>query len=113
MANAAKRKGSNWELAVERFLAGHGVLAQRIPAGASDDLGDIWSPFWTLECKAVNAMSLGAWMDETVTEQHNRKTPWHALIVKRRGKAAARDGFVVMSMDQLASIMRALGTAGS
>lgn len=111
MANAAKAKGSNWERQVCDFLqeqfdeATSDLFAERIPAGATLDRGDIFVPGWTIECKAQNVLSLGVWMAETLAEQVNRNTPYHLLSVKRRGYGGVADAFALMSMEQAARLM--------
>lgn len=105
MANPSKAKGSKWERDVCDYLTEKGLFAERIPAGATLDRGDIFVPRWTIECKAQNALSLGAWMAETLAEQANRNTPFHLLSVKRRGYGGVADAFALMSMAQAATLM--------
>lgn len=108
MSNPQKKKGSKYEREVCDFLNAAGVVAERIPAGATLDRGDLWVPNWTVEIKNQQRINLAEWMDETVAEQQNRSTPWHALWVHRRGKGSAADSYVVMTGQQATSLMRAL-----
>ncbi len=105
MANANKRRGSTWESAVRDYLKSKGIFAERMPAGASIDRGDIATPGWTIECKNAQRIDLAGWLTETLLEQAHNGTPWQALVIKRKGRASAGDGYVVMTVDQLTHIM--------
>lgn len=106
MANASKNKGSKWERDICDFLHSYGIEAERIPAGATLDPGDIWTPRWTIEAKNCKSPSYGAWLDETTAEQANRGTPFHLLIAHRTGKAAVADGFAIMRTGQAAQLIK-------
>lgn len=101
MTNAAKAKGSAFERLVCDYLAEE-IDAERIPAGKSDDLGDIWTPPGTAvwQCKNRQTLSLGAWLDETLAQQANAKRPWHWLVVKRKGTTDPARQFAICTLEQ-------------
>lgn len=107
MANPSKAKGSAFELAVARYLAEE-FPCERIPAGSSLDRGDLWlgAPV-AVQCKAVQKLSLGAWLDDTEVQAANAKRPFHFLVVKRKGVSATTDPgrqFAVCSLAQARTI---------
>lgn len=105
MSNAAKAKGSKFERDICDYLA-EVMEAERIPAGATLDKGDIWTPppsaVW--QCKNRQQLSLGAWLDETVEQQHNAKRFLHWLIVKRKGTTYPGDQFAICTLSQARTI---------
>ncbi len=105
MTHPSKVKGSKFERDAADYLDECGIHAERIPAGATQDRGDIWVPDWTIECKNQARFELAGWMNETLAEQEARHTPWHALWVHRRGKSSPADGYAVMTGRQLASLI--------
>lgn len=108
MANAAKAKGSTYERRVCDMLNAAGVVAERMPAGATLDRGDLWVPSWTVECKNQRRHDLAGWMDETLCEQANRASPWHVLFIHRAGRGDPAHGYAVMTAGQAVEIMAAV-----
>jgi Holliday junction resolvase len=110
VANPAKRRGDQWERDVVEFLQAAGLAkAERAyGAGRQDDRGDIAGvQDWVLECKNHKAMDLAGWMAEALVEQANAGTRFTAVVIKRRNKPA-KDGYVVMSLEQLAGLIQEL-----
>lgn len=106
MANRSKAKGSAFELAVARYLAEE-FPCERIPAGSAVDRGDLWGPLVAWQCKAVQQLSLGAWLDATEVQAANANRPFHYLVVKRKGVSATTDPgrqFAICSLDQARTI---------
>ena len=99
MSNPAKAKGSAFERLVCDYL-GETMPAERIPAGATLDRGDIWTPAAAWECKNRAQLSLGAWLDEAVQEQLNAQKAAHWLVVKRRGVATPATQFAICTLNQ-------------
>jgi hypothetical protein len=101
MSNPNKNKGSAFERLVCGYLA-EVMEAERIPAGASADKGDIWTPppsaVW--QVKNRQQLSLGAWLDETQTQQRNAQRFLHWLIVKRKGVTDPGAQFAICSLAQ-------------
>ena len=107
MTNPQKAKGSAFERLVCDYLA-QSVPCERIPAGATLDRGDLWTPSAAIQCKNHRTLSLGAWMDQTVDQQANARKPLHALAIKRKGTTAPSAQLVVMTLEQFRSILTGL-----
>lgn len=106
-----KRKGSTWEAAIVDFLRGHGAPhAERRLAGSAKDRGDVAGiPGVVVEAKAAAKFELAAWLAEAETERANDGAAIGLVWAKRRGKASAGDGYVVMTG---ATLVRLLQEAG-
>ena len=102
MTSASKSKGSAWERDCVRYLnswtfAAH---ADRMPAGATHDRGDIGGiPHLVIECKnhanVGDAVRLG--VDGLVDKSDAAKADHAVAFVKRRGKPAA-EGYAVVTI---------------
>lgn len=104
-----KDKGTRAESAVRDFLRGHGFGAERMPAGAAADRGDLAGvPGWTLEVKdyADVARALREAIDELQVEQANAGTPHGAAVVKRARRSNPADWYFVMRLGDAVPIMR-------
>ena len=111
MTNPSKAKGDQFERQVRDLFIANGVTAERIPAGASGDLGDLWVPgLATVQCKNQRRIELGPWLDETVVQQERSGKPWHWLAVKRRGVTDPERQFAVCELAQAVWLMRELGS---
>jgi hypothetical protein len=104
MANASKRKGSAFELLVQRYLAER-LDCERIPAGATIDRGDLWTRACLVQCKNCRTLRLGEWLRETLQQQQDARKPLHALVVKRPRTTAPEDQIVVMTLGQLRELL--------
>jgi hypothetical protein len=107
MANPQKAKGSAFERLVCDYLAQH-LPCERIPAGATLDRGDLWTPHAAIQCKNHRTLSLGAWIAQTLEQQQNAGKRLHALVVKRKGTTDPAEQFVVMTLDQFRSLLSEL-----
>ena len=103
MSNPAKAKGSKFEREICDYLA-EVMPAERIPAGATIDRGDLWTPHAAWQCKNRQQLSLGAWLDETVEQQINAKRFLHWLIVKRKGTTDPANQFAICTVAQARTI---------
>lgn len=104
MTNPQKAKGSAFERLVRDYLAEH-IDCERIPAGATLDRGDLWTKHCAIQCKAHRTLSLGAWLKDTLHQQANANKPLHALVVKRKGTTDPGSQLVVMTLEQLRTIL--------
>jgi len=104
MANPQKAKGAAFERLVADYLAQQ-VPCERIPAGATLDRGDLWTPNTAIQCKNHRSLSLGAWLDDTTLQQQNAGKLFHALVVKRKGTTDPAHQFAVMDLRQLREIL--------
>lgn len=99
MTHPNKVKGDAFERAVRDYLRSRGVTVERIPAGATDDLGDLWipPPAPVVQVKNHQRLDLAGWVDE-VTEQTERAGRGYGVVVaKRRGRAVG-DAYLVTSL---------------
>lgn len=96
MTNPNKRRGDSHERAVRDYLQARGVTCERIPAGATNDHGDLWLPMPgpVVQCKNHARMDLAGWMDETLEQMHNAGRAMAWVAVKRRGKGVERSYLV-------------------
>ena len=104
MANPQKVKGAAFERLVADYLAQQ-FPCERIPAGATLDRGDLWTPNTAIQCKNHRSLSLGAWLDDTTAQQQNADKRFHALVVKRKGTTNPACQFAVMDLQQLRTIL--------
>lgn len=104
MANAQKAKGASFERLVADYLSER-FPAERIPAGATLDRGDIWCEAAAIQCKNHRTLSLGAWLRDAVQQQANAGKRFHALVVKRKGTTAPAEQFVVMTLEQFRDLV--------
>jgi hypothetical protein len=107
MTSTSKRKGSAFERLVADYLAA-AVPCERIPAGATEDRGDLWTPHAAVQCKNVARLSLGAWWDETLEQQGHAGKPWGWLVVKRRGATDPARQLAVCDLEQLRRVLKVL-----
>jgi hypothetical protein len=101
--NPNKRKGSAFERLVCDYL-GEVMPAERIPAGATLDRGDLWTPVAAWQCKDRQTLSLGAWHDETIAQQANSGRDLHWLVVKRKGTTDPARQFAICTLAQARTI---------
>lgn len=89
MTSPARNKGNAFERLIRDYLRDCGFPAERIPAGMTDDRGDIGGiPGWTLQLKCYpnnvqRAITDG--LHDLTVQQANADTAYGAVIVKRRG----------------------------
>jgi hypothetical protein len=110
VSNPNKAKGSAWERVLTEYLRFRGLHANRMPAGAALDRGDISleDGQWTIEAKNLKTISLPSILAEAMTEQANAGTKYHVATIKRRGVATAPTAFAVMSIEQWVDIVEEL-----
>ena len=109
MANPSKAKGSRFEVAVRDWLAHRGVRVVRNPPAGTKDVGDltVWDAdgdAWCLELKATKSLDLASGMRELKAEKLNAGTEFGVCVFKKRNAPIA-DAYVVMSLDDFASIV--------
>lgn len=97
--SASKRKGTGWESVIVAALQGAGfVHAERRALAGARDRGDIAGiPGLVVEAKNAARLDLAGWLAEAEVERVNDRARWGVVWAKRRGKASAADGYVVMS----------------
>lgn len=112
MVNAAKAKGSKAEREVVEYLAEHAIVARRIPAGRTDDLGDIWleaAGHPTIDVKNHRTMALAAWVDRAAEQAVNAGRRYGAVWHKRSGKASPAAWYVTITGEAFAMLLKEAG----
>lgn len=113
--SASKRRGTAWESAVVDFLRGAGwPHVERRALNGAKDRGDVAGiPGVVVECKSTARLELAAWVAEAETERANDNAAVGVVWAKRKGRASAGDGYVVMTGEQFAALLRAAGYGGA
>jgi hypothetical protein len=104
MANPQKAKGSAFERLVRDYLA-DAMPCERIPAGATIDRGDLWTPTCAVQCKNHRALRLSEWLAETCHQQIAANKPLHALVVKRARTTDPGAQLAIMELHQLRHLL--------
>jgi hypothetical protein len=110
--SVGKAKGTRFESAIVAFLRDHGwTHADRVPLSGSRDRGDVTlgpgSP--VIESKNQNRHSLAEWLDEAEQEAAHADAPFGVAWVKRRGHTSPGKGYVIMSGEAFAALLKAGG----
>lgn len=111
VSNPNKAKGSLWEVAIVAALRQrYWPHAERRALAGKNDRGDIAGlPLVVIEAKNHKTITLAAWMDELADEIANDGADLGCVWIKRRGKARAVDGYVVMFPDDFMELLRQAG----
>lgn len=109
MTNPSKAKGTRFERAVQDWLDARGVRVVRNPPAGTKDIGDltVWDADgdrWVVEAKATKTLDLAGGMRELNTEKANAGAAFGVCVFKKRNAPVA-DAYVVMSLDDFASIV--------
>ena len=105
--SAPKRKGSQFERDVVRYLQEHGFpdAERAYGAGRPEDVGDIAGvPGICCEVKNHARLELAQWVDEAESERINARQPFAVVIAKRRGKGTAQS-YVVMTLESFTRLV--------
>lgn len=108
MTNANKAKGSAAERAVTDYLNVRGVDAERVPAGATLDRGDIWVPDknWpAIQVKNHARLNLAGWIDDVTIQAVNAGRDTGIVVHKRRGKGNPGAWYVTLTLDDLVTLI--------
>jgi hypothetical protein len=108
---SAKKAGTSWETEIVRALTAHGwPHAERRRLAGAQDKGDIAGIAGVcIEAKNTNRLDLAGAVDEARREGDNANARLAVAWIKRKGKASAEDGYVVMDG---ATFMRFMEEAG-
>ena len=107
-AKGAKAKGTAAETGLRQHLRANGIRAERIPAGAEHDRGDLLAhPDWTIEVKAYAnpARAISEGLADLRVEQANAGTRYGAVVVRRPGKPDPADWAVVVPMSTFVTLL--------
>lgn len=115
MANRSKRKGSEFEGQVARYLAQalDDDRIERRTLGGVNDRGDIAGvkindKRAVLECKAEKTLRVPEYLREAESERKNDGAAFGIVVSKRRGVGEARTGeqLVLMTLETFARIVK-------
>jgi len=112
VTNRNKAKGSAAERAAADYLNLRGVEAERIPAGATLDRGDLWVPDknWpAIQVKNHARLDLAGWIDDVTEQAHNAGRYAGVVIHKRRGKGNPGNWYVTLTLETLVDIIERTG----
>lgn len=109
--SVSKRKGTAWESKIVDYLRDLGwVHAERRTLSGANDRGDIAGlPGVVIEAKSAARVELAAWQDEATREAGNAGASVGVVWFKRRGNTSPGSGFVLMTGDQFADLLKAAG----
>lgn len=105
MSHPSKVKGSAFERLICDYLTALGIPAERIPAGASDDRGDIWVPGVTIQCKNQARMALPAWWADTQRQRDTNDHTVGLLVHKRHGVTDPSRQWVTVDLAQAVELI--------
>lgn len=108
---SAKAAGRSWERAICEYLILRGwPYTERRRQAGSSDRGDIAGiPGLVIEAKNTRGYDLAAAVDEADAERVNAGARFGVAWIKRKGKSSPGSGYVVMSGDTFADLMREAG----
>lgn len=123
---ASKSKGTAWETAIVRYLAGRGLPARRQPPAGRFDKADLVVedvPGLVIEAKnrrtrkregeaPSEKSALAEWVDEAVEEAKNAGVPLGVVWHHRYLKKSPGDGYVTMTGDHFVVLLMALKELG-
>lgn len=112
MTSPQKRKGDAFERAVRDYLLAEGwPMVARVPAGATDDIGDLLLPAdvpLTLDCKNHARLDLAGWVDRAAEQATNARRVAGAVVVKRRGVTDPARSYVVTDLQMFSDLVHRL-----
>lgn len=107
----SRAKGTAWESLIVDYLRRNGVThAERRALNGNQDRGDIAGlPGVVIEAKNAARITLAEWLDEANQEALNDGAEIGLVWAKRKGRAAADHGYIVMDPITLMVLLRAGG----
>lgn len=111
MTNRSKRIGTSFENAVVDYLRVNGwIHAERRALAGSKDRGDVAGIAGVcLEVKNTARLELAKFVDESLAEKENAQAKVGAVWMKRRGRASAGSGYVVLTGEQFVQLLAEAG----
>ncbi len=108
---SAKKAGTSWESEIVRTLIANGwPHAERRRLSGANDKGDIAGVVGVcIEAKNTSRIELAAALDEALAEARNANAAIGAAWIKRRGKASASDGYVVLDGRTFTQLLKEAG----
>jgi len=111
MTNPSKKRGTGWESVIVDYLQREGwPHVERRSLNGSTDRGDIAGiPSVVIEAKNCKRVELAEWINEVEQERRNDHADVGVVWMKRRGRASAAGGYVVMTGAQFTRLLREAG----
>jgi hypothetical protein len=110
VTNRSKERGTKWESEIVEFLAPLFPHVERRALRGNSDRGDIAGlPGCVIEAKHEARTDLSGWLNEAQTEGRNAAARLAVVWFKRRGKASAGDGYVLMDGHAFAYLLKEAG----
>lgn len=108
---SAKKAGTSWESEIVRTLIEGGwPHAERRRLSGAYDRGDITGVAGVcIEAKNTNRIELASALDEANVEAVNAGAAIGAAWIKRRGRASARDGYVLIDGTTFMQLLKEAG----
>ena len=106
-----RAKGTMYESMVAQYLRDNGFpYAERRALSGTYDKGDLTGmPGLVVECKNHKELSFSEWLRETEQERQNADADYGVLVVKRRGVWDAGESYAVMSLADMARLLKQAG----
>lgn len=117
MANPSKQKGTAFESLIRDHLKEvWNPDIERLTLSGSNDRGDIGGfrvggHLLAWELKNRTQISLSQWVKEAQVEAKNYGAVAGVTCFKRKGKAAAGEQFVVLTLDDFLTVLRAASSS--
>ena len=112
MTSPQKRKGDAFERQVRDWLLADGwPLVARIPAGATQDIGDFLLPAdcpMTLDAKAHRTLRLPEWVRRSEEQAQNAGRVAGFVVCKQFGTSDVGESLVVSNLRQLSALVHRL-----
>ncbi len=109
MSNPNKRKGTEWETRIVKFLHSFPYLRhakRHATIGNIDDEGDIHVFPFVIQAKAVRKHDLPGWVSAAREQADRAGHPWSVVFVKKPGRPI-EEGYAVRSIAEEARLMAA------
>lgn len=105
MVNKPKRTGTAFESLVRDYLRPDWPQVERRALAGGMDKGDLINVPFVVECKAVRAISLAEFVDETEQERENANEEFGICVIKRRNRNV-KDAYAVVPLWMMVELLR-------
>jgi hypothetical protein len=115
MTTAAKRKGSQFERDVVKWLItmGYPCAERAYGAGRHDDVGDIDGiDGVVIECKNEKRINIPGYLQELEDEMINADAETGVVLIKRRGSSNISESYAVMPAELWVNLLKQAGYNG-
>jgi hypothetical protein len=110
VTNSSRIKGTIWATACCAYLQPDWPHVERRVQYGNKDRGDISGVIGVVwECKNEAKYDPGGWLREAEVERANDNADIAVVFAKRKGKAAPKDGYILMTPATLVRLLQAAG----